>query len=72
MSPSVGKLRRRERQRQQVISPSVLFHEPKPCLLIYLFFRQQTPLILSAAKGHAETCRLLLESFADVNGRDEE
>ena len=53
-----------------MISPSVLFHEPKPCLLIYLFFSQDTPLIASAYNGHAEICRLLLENAADVNARN--
>ena len=70
MSPSVGKRSRRERQKQIVISPSVLFHEAKLCLLIYLFFSQDTPLNASAYNGHAEICRLLLENFADVNARD--
>jgi ankyrin repeat protein len=53
-----------------VISPSVLFHEPKLCFLIHLFFSQQTPLIFSAEMGHANVCRLLLENAADVNARD--
>ncbi len=64
--PSVGKRSRRERQRQRVISPSVLFHEPKLCLLIRLFFSQQTPLMACAYNGNVETCRLLVASKADV------
>ena len=67
--PSVGKCSRRERQKLQVISPSVLFHEPKLCLLIHLFFRKWTPLAWSANKGHTDVCRLLLENAADVNAR---
>jgi hypothetical protein len=70
MSPSVAIRSRRERQRQRVIPPSVLFHEPKLCLLIYLFFSQQTPLICSADKGHVDACRLLLQYAADVNARN--
>jgi ankyrin repeat protein len=53
-----------------VISPSVLFHEPKLCLLIHLFFSQRIPLHGSAQEGHADVCRLLLENAADVNARD--
>ena len=67
MSPSVGKRSRRERQKQIVISPSLLFHEAKLFLLIYLFFSQDTPLLLSALNGHAEIYRLLLENAADEN-----
>jgi ankyrin repeat protein len=52
-----------------VISPSVLFHEPKLCLLIHLFFSQRTPLILSAYYGFVEICRLLVASKADVAAR---
>jgi ankyrin repeat protein len=55
-----------------VISPSVLFHEPKLCLLIHLFFSQSTPLHVSAYKGHTDVCRLLLENAADVNARNKE
>ena len=70
MPPSVGKrFSRRERQKQQVISPSVSFYEPKLCLLIYLFFSQVTPLIWSAYFGHAEICRVLVASKADVAAR---
>jgi hypothetical protein len=68
--PSVGKRSRRERQSRRVISPSVLFHELKLCLLIHLFFRQSTPLHKSAKNGHTNVCRLLLENAADVNARD--
>jgi ankyrin repeat protein len=53
-----------------VISPSVVFHESKLCLLTYMFFSQYTPLILSAGEGHTDVCRLLLENAADVNARD--
>jgi ankyrin repeat protein len=53
-----------------VISPSVLFHEPKLCLLIHLFFSQDTPLHYSALNGHTDVCRLLLENAADVNARN--
>ena len=49
---------------------TLMFHEPKLCLLIYLFFSRMTPLLWSAAKGHTEICRLLLENEADVNARD--
>jgi hypothetical protein len=51
---------------------TLVFHEPKLCLLIYLFFRQSTPLAWSASKGHTFVCRLLLENAADVNARDTE
>jgi hypothetical protein len=47
-----------------------VFHEPKLCLLIHLFFSQFTPLIWSAFKGHTDLCRLLLENAADVNARN--
>ena len=47
-----------------------VFHEPKLCLLIHLFFSQRTPLHGSAAKGHTDVCRLLLENAADVNARN--
>jgi hypothetical protein len=70
MSPSVGKRSRRERQKRQVIPPLVLLHEPKLCLLIYFFFSQRTPLILSAYFGVKETCRVLVASKADVAARD--
>ena len=46
-----------------------VFHEPKLCLLIHLFFRENTPLHRSANKGHIDVCRLLLENAADVNAR---
>jgi ankyrin repeat protein len=49
---------------------TLVFYEPKLCLLIDLFFSQNTPLILSAEKGHTDVCRLLLENAADVNARD--
>ncbi len=51
-----------------MISPSVLFHEPKLCLLI-CFFSDNTPLMYSAIFGHLETCRLLVASKADVAAR---
>jgi hypothetical protein len=70
MPPAVGKRSRRERQRHHVIPPSVLFHEPKLCLLIHLFCSQYTPLLNSAGAGHTDVCRLLLENAADVNARD--
>ena len=44
-----------------------VFHEPKLCLLIHLFFSQVTLLMHSAAAGHTDVCRLLLENAADVN-----
>ncbi len=47
-----------------------VFHEPKLCLLIHLFFSQCTPLLASAAHGHTDVCRLLLENAADVNASD--
>ncbi len=71
MPPSVGKRSRRERQNLRVISPSVLFHEPKLCLLIHLFFSEEIPLHWSAREGHTDVCRLLLENAADVNATDE-
>jgi ankyrin repeat protein len=49
-----------------------LFHELKLCLLIHLFFSQNTPLIWSAEKGHTDVCRLLLENAADVNVKNSE
>ena len=52
-----------------MISPSELFYEPKLCLLIYLFFSQMTPLMYSAYSGHAEICRVLVASKADVAAR---
>ena len=52
-----------------MISPSELFYEPKLCLLIDLFFSQNTPLIISAIDGRAETCRVLVASKADVAAR---
>ena len=51
---------------------TLVFHEPKFCLLIDLFFSQFTPLSWSADKGHTDVCRLLLENAADVNARDKE
>ena len=45
---------------------TLVFHEPKLCLLIDLFFSENTPLILSACNGHTDVCRLLLENAADV------
>ena len=51
---------------------TLVFHEPKLCLLIHLFFSQDTPLIKSAFKGHTDVCRLLLENAADVNARNKE
>ena len=53
-----------------MISPSELFYEPKLCLLIYLFFSQNTPLMNSACGGFVETCRVLVASKADVAARD--
>ncbi len=49
---------------------TLVLHEPNLCLLIDLFFSQDTPLICSAIKGHTDVCRLLLENAADVNARD--
>ena len=49
---------------------TLVFHEPNLCLLIDLFFSQDTPLILAAYKGHTDVCRLLLENAADVNARN--
>jgi hypothetical protein len=49
-----------------------VFHEPKLCLLSYMFFSEHTPLSLSAVKGHTDVCRLLLENAADVNARSTE
>ncbi len=49
---------------------TLVFHEPKLCLLTYMFFRKNTPLILSAEEGHTDICRLLLENAADVNAGD--
>ncbi len=67
MPPSVGKRSRRERQKHPVIPPSVLFHETKLCLLIYLFIiSQDTPLHYSAWMGHVEICRVLVASKGDV------
>jgi hypothetical protein len=67
MPPSVGKRGRRQRQKPRVISPSVLFHEPKLCLLINSYvFSQWTPLMYSAHYGFLETCRVLVASKADV------
>ena len=51
---------------------TLVLHEPKLCLLIDLFFRQMTPLIVSAMEGHTDVCRLLLENAADVHARDRE
>ncbi len=45
-----------------------VFHEPQLFLFIYLFCsRYNTPLFWSAANGHTDVCRLLLENAADVN-----
>ena len=49
---------------------TLVFHEPNLCLLIDLFFSRMTPLIMSAANGHTDVCRLLLENAAVVNARD--
>ena len=49
---------------------TLVFHEPKLCLLIDLFFSQLTPLMRSAENGHTDVCRLLLENAADVNARE--
>ena len=49
---------------------TLVFYEPKVCLLIHLFFSEATPLIHSAVNGHTNVCRLLLENAADVNARD--
>jgi len=49
---------------------TLVLDEPKFCLLIDLFFSQNTPLICAAEKGHTDVCRLLLENAADVNARD--
>jgi hypothetical protein len=47
-----------------------VFHEPKLCLLIHLFFSRNTPLMYSAAGGSVETCRVLVASKADVAARE--
>ena len=39
-------------------------------LNLFVFISFQTPLHLSAQKGHIETCRVLLQSNADVHARD--
>jgi hypothetical protein len=39
-------------------------------LILLLFFSQATPLHRSAAHGHLEVCRLLVESKADVAARN--
>ncbi len=49
---------------------TLVFHEPKLCLLTYMFFSQMTPLMYSADIGHTDVCRLLLENAADVNARN--
>ena len=49
---------------------TLVFHEPKLCLLIHLFFSGATPLHYSAEKGHTNVCCLLLENAADVDARD--
>jgi hypothetical protein len=36
-----------------------------------LFFRQYTPLLWSAGKGHLETTRLLLQCNADTEAKDD-
>ncbi len=38
--------------------------------ILLLFFSDYTPLHESAAKGHLEICRLLVESKADVAARN--
>jgi hypothetical protein len=51
------------------------FYDAKLCLrklILLLFFSQQTPLHLSAEKGHLEVCRLLLQCNADVEAKNEE
>ena len=40
-------------------------------LILLLFFRQDTPLHLSANGGFLEICRLLLQRKADVQAKDE-
>ncbi len=50
------------------------FYESKLCLrklILFLFFRQQTPLHWSSINGRLEVCRLLVESKADVAARDQ-
>ncbi len=49
---------------------TLVLHEPNLCLLIYLFFSQDTPLIWAAREGHTDVCRLLLENAADVDARN--
>ena len=49
------------------------FYEVNLCLrklILFLFFRHQTPLHDSAYFGHLEVARLLVESKADVAARD--
>ena len=49
---------------------TLVFYEPNLCLLIDLFFSQDTALMASAYNGHTDVCRLLLENAADVNARN--
>ena len=52
----------------------LLFFEANFCFIskfiLSLSFSQETPLIFSAANGHLEVTRLLVESQADVAARD--
>jgi ankyrin repeat protein len=38
-------------------------------LILMLFFREQTPLHLSALDGDLEVCRLLLQCNADIEAK---
>jgi ankyrin repeat protein len=45
----------------------------RPVLVLYFdFIRLRTPLHLSALYGRSETCRLLLQSNADIEAKDYE
>jgi hypothetical protein len=39
-------------------------------LILMLFFRNRTPLHLSALDGNLEFCRLLLQCNADIDAKD--
>ena len=40
-------------------------------VILLLFYRQRTPLHLSAYMGHLDVCRLLLQCNADVEAKDD-